>query len=83
VVTSDKPASPEQPAPRQTSAASRARYRLLHSLLTTYASGLVALAVAPTLFPVRQPTAWTTVSEFWLAIVFLVFAFFIAPRGQA
>jgi len=81
VVTSNKAPSPEQPTPRQTALVSPARYRLLVSMLTIYAYGLVALAVAPTLFPVRHPPAWVTVSEIGLAMVFLALAFYIAPSG--
>jgi hypothetical protein len=81
VVTSNKPASPEQPVAHQTATVSRARYRLLIRMLTNYGYGLIALALAPTLFHVRQPPAWVTVSEIGLAMVFLALAFLIAPRG--
>ena len=36
-----------------------------------------------TLFSVRQPAVWVTVSEIGLAKVFLAMAFFIAPRVRA
>lgn len=83
MVNPDKNASPEQPAPCQTASGSRARYRLLCSLLTIYAYGLVALAVASTLFAVRHPPGWVTVSEIVLAMVFRALGFYIAPRGEA
>lgn len=82
MVNPAKNASPMQCAPGQTTPVSRARYRLLCSLLTTYTYGLVVLAMAPALFPVRHPPAWVTVSEIGVAMLFLAMAFFIAPRGE-
>jgi len=76
-VTSNKAPSPEQPA-----AVSPERYKLLISMLKTYAFALVALATAPTLFPVRQPPAWVTISELTIAILFIALAFFIAPKAH-
>ena len=81
-MTSDKHPSQERPAPGLVSPASRARYRLLCSMLTTYAYGLVAVAMAPTLIPVRQPPTWVTLSELGLAMAFLAMTVFIAPKEQ-
>jgi hypothetical protein len=81
-MTSDNGSSPVQLTPRPTTRASRARYRLLCSMLTTYGYGMVGLAVAPAVIPVRQPPIWISVGELGLAIVFLATAFFIAPRGS-
>ena len=81
-MTSDKHPSQERPAPGLVSLASRARYRLLCSMLTTYAYGLAALAVAPALIPVRRPPMWISVGELGLALALLALAFLIAPRGQ-
>lgn len=81
-MTSDRHPSRERPAPRLVSPASRARYRLLCSMLTTYGYGLVALAVAPAVIPVRQPPIAITLSEIGIALVFLGLAVFIAPKGS-
>jgi hypothetical protein len=81
-MTSDKSPSRELPVPGRVSPASRARYRLLCSMLQTYAFGLLALAAAPTLFPVPQPPLWLTVGEIALAMAFLALIFFVAPKGQ-
>lgn len=82
-MTTNKAPSPDQPVPRPCAWMSQARYRLLCSVLTNYAFGLIALAVAPTLFPVRQPPIWATFSEIGLAIVLLSLAFLIVPRDTA
>jgi hypothetical protein len=77
---SDKDPSTEPPGPPQPAPASRARYQLLCSMLTTYGYGLVGLAVAPAVIPVRQPPITITLSEIGLALAFLAAASFIAPR---
>jgi len=82
VMTFNQTPSPEQPVPRRTVPLSRARYRLLCSMLTGYAHLLVALAVAPTLFPVRQPPVWEAIGEIVTAMAFLAMAFFVAPCGD-
>ena len=74
--------SPKSTAPRPITPASRARYRLLTSMLTTYSFGLVALSVAPMLFPVWQPPAGVTIGELMVAFGLLSVALLIAPRGQ-
>jgi hypothetical protein len=48
-------------------------------MLTNYAHGLVALAVASTVFSAWQQHVWTTFGETAIAIAFLAIAFFIMP----
>jgi hypothetical protein len=79
VVTSNKVPSAERPAPHRTGSISRGRRRLLCSMLTNYAHGLVALAVASTVFSAWQQHVWTTFGETAIAIAFLAIAFFIMP----
>jgi len=81
-MTSNKGDLPDQPLPRQSAPMSQARYRLLCSVLTNYAFGLIALVVAPTLIPVRQSPVWITFGEIGLAMIFLALALLIAPRGE-
>jgi hypothetical protein len=81
MMSSDKNASPQRSGSHLTSPPSRARYRLLCSLLTTYAYGLVGLAVAPTLIPVQQPPVWVTIGELVTSMLLLALAWLIAPRA--
>jgi hypothetical protein len=51
-------------------------------MLTTYGYGLVLLAIAPHVLPIKQSSVWVATSEALLAVVFWTLALLLASRGE-